>query len=334
LEDVDYRVLVRRFDDSGTVHWVIVGENVDDLRDGVVALRTVLATLFPFTTVVIGVIVWWLIGRTLGPVEAIRTEVAGIGLDHLDRRVSGTGTGDEIDRLAGTMNDMLGRLESSSAQQRRFVADASHELRTPLTRLRTLLEVEGASVDTDPARTVEEALRDVIEMQALIDDLLFLARVDAGQARRSSGPVDLDAVVEVEVAAGRTDHGAVLAVSTDPVMVVGDAPQLARLVRNLLSNARRHAAGNVRVVVRSTPTAAELVVEDDGRGIPPDARARVFQRFVRLDDARDGSSGGSGLGLAIVHDIVELHGGSVSIDESPLGGARFIVRFPPVPSGG
>jgi signal transduction histidine kinase len=330
LEDDAFRVLVRRSDVSGTVRFVVVGETEDDIRETITALRGVVATLFPIAVAAIAAMVWWLVGRTLRPVEAIRREVDAIGLQQLDRRVSAPGTGDEIDRLAGTMNDMLARLESSAAQQRRFVADASHELRTPLTRMRTLLEVDAARADAaaDLATTAGEVLLDVTEMQALIDDLLFLARVDAGRAHRPPGPVDLDAVVEAEVSAARTDDGPTITSAVDPVMIVGDAPQVGRLVRNLLSNALRFAATSVQVSVRSDSGNAELVVEDDGTGIPPDAREQVFHRFVRLDEARDGSSGGSGLGLAIVRDITQLHGGSIDIDDSESGGARFTVRFP------
>lgn len=332
LEDDDYRVLVRRFDVSNTARFVVVGENVDDLHDAIAAVRDVVLILFPIAVAAIAAMVWWLVGRTLRPVEAIRRQAAGIGLDQLDRRLPALGTGDEIDRLAGTMNDMLARLETSAAQQRSFVADASHELRTPLTRLRTLLEVDSARADADLATTTREALLDVTEMQALIDDLLFLARVDAGRARRPPGPVDLDVVVETEVVAARTDDGPRIRIAADPVVIVGDAPQIARLVRNVLTNALRHAVTNVRVTVRSAAGVAELVVEDDGIGIPPDARERVFHRFVRLDDARDGASGGSGLGLAIARDITQLHGGSIDIGDSELGGARLSVRFPPEPS--
>lgn len=327
LEDDDYRVLLRRFD--VTDRFVVVGENIDDLRENMTALRGAVVTLFPVAVGAIGAMVWWLVGRTLRPVEAIRREVEGIGLDRLDQRVPRPGTGDEIDRLAGTMNDMLARLEASAAQQRHFVADSSHELRTPLTRLRTLLEVDSARADADLAAVARDALRDVTEMQSLIDDLLFLAQVDAGRARLRSDPVDLDAVVETEGAARRTTAGPRVTIDAAPVMIVGDARQIARLVRNLLTNALRHAVANVRVTVRSSPDAAELVVEDDGAGIPPDARERVFHRFVRLDEARDEASGGTGLGLAIVQHIAALHQGSVEIDTGELGGARFTVRFQP-----
>ena len=276
LEDDGYRVLLRRFDVAGKVQFVVIGENIDDLRDSINALRAVLLTLFPLAVVAIAAMVWWLVGRTLRPVEAIRREVTRIDLDQLDQRVPTPGTGDEIDRLAGTMNDMLARLETSAAQQRQFVADASHELRTPLTRLRTLLEVDVARPDAVLLTTAREALHDVSEMQVLIDDLLFLARVDAGRARRPLGPVDLDAMVEAEAAAARTDDG--------PTILVSAAPDHDRRETRLrshdscaiwLSNALRHAVATVRIAVRPAP--------DGRRTRRRGRRARDHPRRPRAD---------------------------------------------------
>ena len=179
IEDDDYRVLVARYDEGRIV---VVGENVDDLRDGVRAVVVTLLIVVPLAIIALAATVWWLTGRTLRPVEAIRREVDDVALDELDRRVPTSGRGDEIDRLAETMNAMLIRLETSSARQRQFVADVSHELRTPVTRMRTLLEVELDRPDADLRAAGQRALDDVSEMQAVLDDLLFLARVDAGRA--------------------------------------------------------------------------------------------------------------------------------------------------------
>ena len=148
IEDDLYRVLVRRYSVDGVDRFVVVGENVDDVRDAVNALIAVLAVTIPTAVAVLAFAVWWLVGRTLRPVEQIRREVASIGLDQLGRRVPEPGTGDEIDRLAATMNEMLARLEESAARQRQFVGDASHELRSPLTRMRTTLEVDLATTPT------------------------------------------------------------------------------------------------------------------------------------------------------------------------------------------
>jgi signal transduction histidine kinase len=253
--------------------------------------------------------------------------VAGIGLDDLDHRVPVPGSGDELDRLAVTMNDMLARLESSSVAQRRFVADASHELRTPLTRLRVALEVELAAPTTHPVDVLRSALEDTIEMQGLVEDLLLLARHDATVDAPRHRPVDLDAVVDGELAAVRADAEVRLtAAMMDPCMVLGDASQLGRLVANLLSNAARYATNGVDVSLSSIGGEAVLVVDDDGPGIPAPERDRVLERFVRLEEAR--TSLGSGLGLAIVSSIAAQHGGTVSIDDSPTGGARLVVRLP------
>jgi signal transduction histidine kinase len=348
LGDDVFRVLVRPLD-NGTRpgRLVVVGDNVGDLRDTVRIVTLVLLGAFAAASCALGFLVWWLVGRTLGPVESIRAEVARIGLDQLDQRVPVPGTGDEIDRLASTMNEMLGRLDTSAAHQRQFVADVSHELRTPLTRLRTLLEVELAAGGTGVVTTLREARLDVVELQALVDDLLFLARVDARRTEPRHWPVDLDTVVEDELAQLEPVRGVSLDTRVAPLMVSGDAGQLARMVRNLLSNAMGHARSTVVIrvdtgerggVVSNGDAARErddlvvvLVVEDDGPGVAPEDSHRVFERFVRLDPARNRNAGGTGLGLAIARDVVRLHRGSIELDRSALGGARFTVRLPAHP---
>lgn len=337
LEDDRFRVLVRRFDLDDGNRYVVVGENIDDVTDGVQALIATLAIVFPLAALVLVVAVWWLVGRTLRPVEEIRREVESIGLDRLDHRVPAPGTGDEIDRLAATMNDMLARLQTSAEMQRRFVADVSHELRTPLTRLRTTLEVDLGQPDADLEITARGALDDAIDMQALVDDLLFLARRDAGTGDVRLVPTDLDVIVDQEVRLVRAETTVRVEMSdVSAAAIDGDARQLARLVRNLLTNAVRHATSRV-VVTLDEPDdgdrAGEVVlrVDDDGVGIAPDDRSRVFERFVRLDSARSTRDGGTGLGLAIVGDIAATHGGTVDVGESPLGGASFVVRLPRSP---
>jgi signal transduction histidine kinase len=330
LEDDVYRVLIRRFDVDGGSQFVVVGENIDDVRDGVRALVWSIAVAFPIAVIVLASSVWWLVGRTLRPVEEIRVEVAAIGLSELDRRVPVPGTGDEVDLLAGTMNDMLARLESASAGQRRFVADVSHELRTPLTRMRTALEVDLSQSDSDFAATCRTVLGDAIDMQKLVDDLLFLARRDAGHAVTRQEPVDLDVVVDREVQSvrdetygfPRIDMSGVTAAAVD-----GDPVQLTRLVRNLLTNAARYADSEVRVTLSDGERGVVLAVADDGPGVPPQDRERVFERFVRLDEARSARDGGTGLGLAIVRDIARSHRATATVGEAPDGGALFEIRF-------
>ncbi|MDH5237537.1 MAG: HAMP domain-containing histidine kinase, partial [Acidimicrobiia bacterium] len=255
--------------------------------------------------------------------------VASIELDRLAERVPDPGTEDEIARLASTMNAMLDRLDEASARQRRFVADASHELRSPLTRIRTTLEVDLAAPDADLVQTCDQALDATIAMQAMVDDLLYLARRDAGPAPERFSPVDLDVVVDAEVQQIRThtlldiDQSAVSA-----AVVSGSRQQLRRMVANLLDNAVRYAEHRVLVALEEVGDRAVLVFEDDGPGIDPADRDRVFGRFTRLDDARASTTGGTGLGLAIVHDIVSTHGGHIVIEDAASGGARIVVELP------
>jgi signal transduction histidine kinase len=331
IDDDAYRVLIRRLDSGGAIQYVVVGETSDDLDDGVRTLIATLAVVFPLAVVALVALVWWLVGRTLRPVEEIRRAVSEIGLAELDRRVPSPGTGDEIDLLAGTMNDMLARLESASSNQRRFVADVSHELRTPLTRMRTSLEVDVGRAEADLEQTARDVLGDTIDMQALVDDLLFLAHRDAGSAVIEHEPVDLDVIVDAEARRVRVDLRPEMRLDTTRVSaaeVVGDQRQLARLVRNLVSNALRHAEHRVAIELHEKSGVAVLLIDDDGPGIAGPDRDRVFERFVRLDEARSARDGGTGLGLAIVRDIATAHHGTVSIADASIGGTRVEVRLP------
>lgn len=329
IEDDGYRVLIRRFDVGGTDRYVIVGENVDDVSDAVRLLEGALVATIAIAIVLLTATVWWLVGRTLRPVELIRRRVSAIGLDDLDQRVPTHGSGDEIDRLAGTMNDMLARLQASAAAQRRFIADASHELRTPLTRLRTALEVDLSQPDSDFETTSRRALGDAIDMQTLVDDLLFLARRASNAPDERRERLDVDIVIEAEVAASRSVTDVEIdTTAVDAAQVAGEPHQIARMVRNLLGNAIRHATTRVVIALVADGPHVVLSIDDDGDGVPDRDRLRVFERFVRLDAARTDRDGGIGLGLAIVRDIVTDHGGTVRVTDAPIGGARFTVRLP------
>ncbi len=324
------RVLSRPVVD-GTIH---VAADLDDVEESTTALARPLAVSVPLSALALAAVVWWSVGRSLRPVEHIRAEVDRISGQHLERRVPEPGTHDEIARLAHTMNAMLDRLHDSSERQRRFVGDASHELRSPLTRMRSELEVDLAHPATaDSAATHRSVLAEVATLQRLVDDLLLLARGDAGVlAAARSEPVDLDHVVDELVgplgAQGgvQVDRSAVL-----PVQVRGDRAQLRRAVGNLLDNALRHSRTGISVSLsQADGDHAVLTVADDGPGVPVDQRDKIFERFTRLDEARHGSDGGAGLGLAIARDIAERHGGSLTLDPAAdYGkGARFVLRLP------
>lgn len=318
-DDGPFRVVTRQVD--GTV--VHVGGALDDVSESVETLTTIMLVAVPALTAVLAALVWSLVGRTLAPVEAIRSEVAAIGGDDLHRRVPEPATRDEVARLARTMNAMLDRVEESAERQQRFVADASHELRSPLTRIRSELEVDLAHPGTaDPYATHRSVLAEAITLQRLVDDLLELAR--GGDGRRV--PVDLDDLLLRE-ARVRREHGVQVDTSgVSAAQVMGDAGQLGRAVRNLVDNAARHAAAVVTLSLEEQDGHAVLTVADDGPGIPGQEHERVFERFAQLHAAR--SSGGAGLGLAITREIVERHGGTVRIDPDHRQGTRLVVRLP------
>jgi signal transduction histidine kinase len=307
---------------------VYAASSLEQVEETLTAVRRILVGGLPVLLGVIGVTTWLLVGRALHPVEAIRAEVADISAHDLGRRVPVPAVADEIGRLAGTMNQMLDRLQSSADRQRRFAADASHELQSPLASSRAHLEVALAHPDDAPwASVATDLLEENHRMERLVRDLLFLARGDEGDLDSHRRPVDLDDVVSFEV--GRLRPGAEVVIDASGVVaaeVSGHADQLHRVVRNLLENAVDHARSRVTIELRGTGAEVELVVADDGPGVPVPDRDRVFDRFTRLDDARSRQTGGAGLGLAIAREVVEAHGGRVRVEDGP--GARFVVRLP------
>jgi signal transduction histidine kinase len=326
----EFRVLTRRIDTADGPRTLVVGKNLDDVTESVHILTISLAVSVPVVVSLLAFGVWWFTGRVLAPVEAIRAEVAGIGGDQLNRRVPVLGSQDEISRLAETMNAMLDRVEHATERQRVFVADASHELRGPLTRLRSELEVALAHPQAlDPKELGEDLLTGVVELQRLVDDLLFLARSDSGSIGGTTAQVDLDDLVLVEAKRLR-ERGRVRVdtSATSAARVLGDAHQLSRAITNLASNAERHARSLVSFEVRERDGRSEVVVSDDGPGIATQHRDLVFERFTRLDHARSPDAGGAGLGLAIVHDIVARHGGTITIASTAGNGARFVMALP------
>jgi signal transduction histidine kinase len=263
-------------------------------------------------------------------VEAIRAEVDAISAAALHRRVPDPPADDEIGRLARTMNRMLERLERAQARQRRLVSDASHELRSPVAAIRQHAEVALAHPDrTTTAELAATVLAEDLRLQRLAEDLLLLTRADEHTLALRRRPVDLDDLVFDEARRLRDTTG--LRVDTTAVSagrVDGDAAGLRRVLRNLGDNAARHAAGRLAFSVAERDGLVLLGIDDDGPGIPEADRERVFERFVRLDDARGRDDGGSGLGLAIVAELARAHGGTVAVASSPLGGARVEVTLP------
>ena len=284
----------------------------------------------------LSVLLWLAAGRTLAPVEAIRERASAITTENLAERVPEPPRLDEIGRLARTINAMLGRLDRGAAEQRRFLADAAHEMRSPVASLRAQLETirsgdltGNSSGDNDE---VAGLLAETLRMQALVDQLLLLARSDAGEIRPARVAVDLDDVVSAAVQAQRSEirRPEVLVDTREvaPVQVAGDPVLLERVVHNLLENAVKYSSETVQVSLEQDNGDAVLTVDDDGPGIPAESREVVFRRFTRLDHDRARVNGGVGLGLAIVAEVVGAHGGSVAVLAAPTGGARLQVRLP------
>ncbi len=276
---------------------------------------------------------WKVAGRTLRPVEAIRSDLAAVNVNDLDTRVPVPAGDDEIARLARTVNSTLARIEQAKLtteralrRQREFAADASHELRTPLAGLRTQLEEAQLHPDeTDLRSLLRDALLDVERLEAIIDDLLLLAKVGATAPGRK--PVDVSELVRDEVAR-RTDRIPVRLRLEDGVRMHAAPRHLARLLTNLLDNAQRHARSVVEIGLRRDDGFVELWVGDDGPGVPVRERERIFERFTRSDTARSRGRGGAGLGLAIARDIARAHCGTLVAAESPYGGAMFVLCLP------
>jgi signal transduction histidine kinase len=269
---------------------------------------------------------WMIVGRVLAPVERIRSGLEQISATDLGQRMPVPATGDEVARLAVTVNDTLGRLEDAVARHRRFVSDASHELRTPLTAMMVRLE-DG--LDHPDGDTVRCALDDATRLSAIVQDLLLMARLDSG-TRVPTEVLDLGVLVAAEVA--RRPMRLPVETLVEPgLRVRGNSLRLERLLTNLLANADRYGESRVRVTVSRSPDGAHALAEvaDDGPGIPAEQRESVFQRFTRLATGRSRDTGGSGLGLPIARDIATAHGGTLTAeDPAPGSGARLLLRLP------
>jgi len=279
---------------------------------------------------------WFLADRALRPVEAIIQAAQRIAAGDLTQRIAVPSTLDEIGRLAATFNDMIARLEASFRQVRQFSADASHELRTPLTVIKG--EAELALRRPRPAEdyklVLESTLEEIDRMTQIVDELLFLSRTDLGEVAIESIPVRLDTLVEDirrQTAVLGQEHGVQVTVgSVDTAPVLGDELRLRELLLNLVDNAVKYSrpGGKVEIALVREGTAARLSVTDQGIGIAPEERGRIFNRFYRTDAARAHAKKGTGLGLSICKWIAEAHQGRIEVQSTVGQGSRFTVVLP------
>jgi two-component system, OmpR family, sensor kinase len=285
-------------------------------------------------TLVIGLLAGYLVAaRTAEPLRRMARIAARVDAGDLSPRMAQKGPRDEVRALAESFDVMLERLEDAFARQRAFSSDASHELRTPLTVIRGQLEVlaRQGHPSADDVRRVERLVRiEILRMERLVDDLLVLARADEREFLRLR-LVDLSPFAEELIDGARPTAERRFELGPMPAGVVdADPDRLAQALRNLIRNAIEYTAdgGLVRLTGSASGQRVTLAVEDDGPGIPPDQRERVFDRFHRMDSARTRVRGGAGLGLAIARAIAEAHGGTIYAGESPEGGARVVIELP------
>lgn len=307
---------------------VLAGAEDEVISENVGGLTRLFVGLLPLLTLLVGATTWVIAGRVLRPVAEMRTRADAISGTTLDARVPVPETQDEVHDLAVTLNSMLDRIESHDQALRDFTADASHELKSPVANLRALLDTTQLD-DPEWTRLRSRLAGESDRLRDLVDNLLFLAADQAERPHAAAVTVHLDDVLfdEAELLAS-TGSATVDLARIEPASVHGRRSDLVRLVRNLVDNAARHAAERVTITCVDDGEAVLLAVSDDGPGIPVADRARIFERFTRLDAARARDDGGSGLGLAIVERIATAHGATVEVDDSVGGGARFTVRFP------
>jgi len=296
----------------------------------------IMAAVFPLGLLLAAGGGWLLARRALRPVDHMTRAAQRIGGELLSERLEESGTGDELDRLARTLNEMLGRLDESFRQVRQFSADASHELQTPLTIIKGEIEV-ALRAPRSPGEYQEvlaSSLEEIERINRLVEGLLLLARADSGVLRLDLQPVDLlKLVAEVATQLQRkaSDRGVSLSLTApEPVTVCGDRDQLARLFLNLVDNAIKYtpAGGEVALSLRRDGSEATVEVADTGIGLSPEEQAQIFTRFYRAAKARSQSGGGAGLGLCIAQSIAAAHGGKIEVKSHPGQGSTFTVIMP------
>jgi two-component system OmpR family sensor kinase len=310
---------------DGTLRLVVAGAESVAYATLIGRTAVVLSVAAVLAALAMGAAGWVAAWFALRPVARIRVAATELPVGE---RLPLPAARDELRALAEALNDLLGRRDAATERLRRFTGDAAHELRSPVAAIRAQAEVAVAHPDPDLAGvTLEDVAAEAQRLSALLDDLLALARSDAGE-RLPAEPVDLAEVARH--AAHRAGHGeaAVRITAPAPAILHAAPSDVARVLDNLLANAVRHAQHTVRVAVLPGIDEVRVLVDDDGDGVPAEHRERVFDRFHRVQGDRNRSSGGTGLGLALVAETVRRYGGTTRVGEAPDGGARFEVHWP------
>ena len=337
-----FRFLTEKIEAGGRTYVVQVGTSIDEEVETLQRFRDYLLMFAPLLLFVASAVGYGLSRRALAPVDALTRTARTITGGTLSHRLAPLHTGDELQRLSDTLNEMLARLEAAFSRVTQFTADASHELRTPVSLIRT--EAELALRRSRGEEEYREALRRILleseRTTSLIEQLLALARADSGRESFVIKSVDLRGVLQ-DVAAGWRQVANVRGLQFSErildteLSVLGDEAALRRVLNVLLDNAFKYApcpGGMVRLTAEGTEGSAVISVRDNGFGIPEDEQARIFERFYRVDKARTHDLGGAGLGLSIAQWIVEQHHGRITVESTPGAGSIFRVELPLAPT--
>ncbi|HVB37586.1 MAG TPA: ATP-binding protein [Vicinamibacterales bacterium] len=339
-----WRLLQQARAHRGLAYRLVVAEPLHDLASEREALRAGLLLVIPLALLLAGAGGWWLARQALRPLSAMATQARDITERDLGSRLQTENPADELGTFARAFNDLLSRLEAALRGQRQFMADASHELRTPVSVARTAAEVmldAPRRTEDDYREALDTVARQMRRMTRMVDQMLVLARADAGTYQPQPSDCYLDELVVecARTASVLARRGVTVQWQTpDEVPFYGDEELLRQMVLNLLDNAVRHCrdGGTVRVTLAvegdgsaddgGRNARATIAVSDEGTGIPAGDLERVFERFVRLDPARDSS--GVGLGLSIARWVADVHGGSLTVERTGPDGTTFVARLP------
>ncbi len=289
----------------------------------------ILGAITLLSLVGIGGASWLLAAKTLQPVEEMRLRVDAIGAGDLSARIPVPENDADLSKLAQTFNRMLSRVEAAMLEQKRFISDASHELKSPVAATRIMLEAAKEHPDAIKSAKLTEDLRAENErMGGIVGNLLLLAQQDEGMPRIEKHPIDLmDLLYEEASSLKARSSVRVDASAVHPVVCNADSTAIRHAVRNLVDNAAKYAESTVKISCFSKGDWVRIVVSDDGPGIPPADRERVFDRFVRLEEGRSRKKGSTGLGLSVVKTIAEQHGGTAKFVDGELGGATAVLTI-------
>jgi heavy metal sensor kinase len=332
-----YRFIFQKLSVNGHNYTLEMGAPSDDAIDTLHQFRAYLLWFAPLVLLVAAGVGYWLSRRALSPVDALVSTAREIGGANLSSRLQKLKTGDEIQRLSDTLNEMLDRIETAFLRVTQFTADASHELRTPVSLIRT--EAELALRRSRAEAEYKESLRHILleaeRTTSLIEQLLALARADSGRESVHIQPVDLRSVMSSVVDGWRQvsmmqNLQFTTNISDQTTFVMGDESLLRRLADILLDNAFKYtpSPGSVHLSLEQRVERAVITVQDSGVGIAKEDQDKIFERFYRADKARSRAQGGTGLGLAIAQWIVAQHRGSITVESRPGEGATFQVELP------